>query len=462
MNNLFALILAAGKGTRMVSRRAKVLHTLGGVPMLVLIYRATAHLPLEEIMVVIGQDAERVRSSLDGYPATFILQEQQLGTGHAVMVARDQLRGRAGDLLVMFGDTPRIRPETLEKLIRHHQDSGAATTLLTTRVPEAFGYGRILRGAGGWIEAIVEEKDATPEQQRINEINPGFYCFQIPRLLEALEKLSNDNAQREYYVTDLIGIQRKAGLRVDAIVHDDYEELRGINTRRELAQLSNLLMRRKNEELMASGVTFIDPACTYVDLDVVVERDVTLHPMVSLEGSTRVGEGTIIRSGTRISNSTIAADVQVLDSCVISDSQVARGCIVGPAAHLRNGAIVGEECRIGNFVEIKHSTIGNRTTAAHLSYIGDATVGEDVNIGAGAITCNYDGVRKNATIIEDHVFIGTDSQLVAPVRIGRGAFVAAGSCITEDVPPGALGIARARQVIKQDWVRRRKEQLRHD
>ncbi len=430
--------------------------------MIVMIYRATARLNPNEIMVVIGQDAERVRGSLAGYPATFIIQEQQLGTGHAVMVARERLQGRSGDLLVMFGDTPRIRTETLDKLVRHHQDSGAAATLLTVRVPEPFGYGRILRGDGGCIEAIVEEKDATPEQRLIHEINPGFYCFRVPPLLEALERLSNDNAQREYYVTDLIGIQRRAGLRVDAILHEDHEELRGINTRGELAQLSNLLMRQKNEELMTAGVTLVDPDCTYVDLDVIVEKDVILHPMVVLEGRTRIGAGTTVRTNSRISNSVIGEEVQVLDSCVISDSEVAHGSTVGPAAHLHDGALIGEQCRIGNYVEIKNSTIGSRTTAAHLSYIGDATIGEDVNFGAGAITCNYDGVRKNATIVEDHVFIGTDSQLVAPVRIGRGAFVAAGSCVTEDVPPGALGIARARQVNKADWVRRRNERSKHD
>jgi bifunctional UDP-N-acetylglucosamine pyrophosphorylase / glucosamine-1-phosphate N-acetyltransferase len=324
--------------------------------------------------------------------------------------------------------------------------------------PDPFGYGRIVRGPGGSIDAIVEHKDASPEQRRITEINAGLYCFQIPRLLEALGKLTNDNAQKEYYMTDLIAIQRREGLRVDAFLHDDYEELRGINTRRELADLSKSLLRQKNLELMASGVTLVDPEHTYVDLDVMIEKDVTLHPMVTLEGKTRICEGSSIRSGSRITDSLIGRDVQVLESCVITDSEVGSGSIVGPSAHLRNRAIIGEDCRVGNFVEIKNSTLGRGTSIAHLSYLGDATVGAGVTIGAGTITCNYDGVTRHATIIEDHAFIGTDSQLVAPVRIGRGAQVAAGSCITDDVPPGALGIARGRQVNKPDWVERRKKQ----
>jgi bifunctional UDP-N-acetylglucosamine pyrophosphorylase / glucosamine-1-phosphate N-acetyltransferase len=462
MKNLSVLIMAAGKGTRMVSSRAKVLHAVCGVPMVVLIYRAAARLGPGATFVVVGHDADRVRASLEGCPVRFVHQEKQLGTGHAVMVARNELEGLSGDLLVMFGDTPRIRTETLDRLVERHQASTAATTLLTTRVPDPFGYGRIIRASDGSIAAIVEQKDATPEQRKVDEINPGFYCFRIPELLSSLEKLTNDNAQREYYITDLIGIQRKAGLQVDAIMHEDHEELRGINTRRELAEVSRLLMRQKKEALMAAGVTFIDPENAYLDLDVEIERDVTLYPSVFLEGTTRIGEGTTVRAGVRISSSNIGNDVQLLDSCVITDSEIGRGSVVGPSAHLRNGAVIGEDCRIGNFVEVKNSRIGDRSMAAHLSYIGDAQIGADVNIGAGVITCNYDGFRKNATIVEDHAFIGTDSQLVAPVRIGSGAFVAAGSCITEDVPAGALGVARSRQTNKPGWVRKRNERLRND
>ncbi|MGA2264667.1 MAG: bifunctional UDP-N-acetylglucosamine diphosphorylase/glucosamine-1-phosphate N-acetyltransferase GlmU, partial [Acidobacteriota bacterium] len=317
--------------------------------------------------------------------------------------------------------------------------------------------GRILRNADGRVAAIVEEKDATPEQREIKEINAGFYCFQIPALLGALEKISNRNAQREYYLTDLIEIQQRSGLRVEALLHSDFEELRGINTRNELADLAKALRAQKNRELMAGGVSLIDPEHTYIDLDVTVEKDATIYPMVTLEGATRIGEGSVIHSGSRIANSVIGPDVEILESCLITDSEVGKGTAVGPCAHLRGHTYIGEKCRVGNFVEIKKSTLGNGTKAAHLAYLGDATIGRDVNVGAGVITCNYDGVHKHATIIEDEVFIGTDSQLVAPVRIGRGAYVAAGSCITEDVPPGALGIARSRQTIKEEWVRHRKE-----
>ena len=456
MKDLCVLIMAAGKGTRMVSDRAKVLHTLCGTPMLRLIYRAAGGLGPEEILVVIGQDAERVRAALDGMPARFVLQPEQLGTGHAIMTARPEIEKREGDLLVLSGDTPRLKTETLRKLVEHHRRSGAATTLLTAIARDPFAYGRILRNSDGGIEAIVEEKDAKPEQRKIKEINAGFYCFRISLLLDALQELSDSNAQKEHYLTDLVEIQQRHGLRIEGLLHPDFEELRGINTRKELAELALAMRAQKNEDLMTAGVTLMDPERTYIDLDVAAERDVTIYPMVTLEGATRIGEGSIIHSGTRIVNSVIGPEVEILESCLITDSEVGKGTTVGPCAHLRGHTLVGRMCRIGNFVEIKKSTLGDGTKAAHLAYIGDATIGRNVNIGAGTITCNYDGVRKHATIIEDDVFIGTDSQLVAPVRIGRGAYVAAGSCITKDVPPGALSIARSRQTTKEDWVRRRK------
>ena len=456
MDNLCILMMAAGKGTRMVSNRAKVLHAICGVPMLRLIYRAAASLEPDDIFVVIGQDAERVRGTLDGFPAQFVLQTEQLGTGHAIMTARPQIETRHGDLLVLSGDTPRLRPETLRRLVEHHRQSGAAATLLTAITEDPFAYGRILRNAGGQIVAIVEEKDATAEQRQIKEINAGFYCFQIRPLLDALLQISNRNAQQEYYLTDLVAVQQRQGLRVEPLLHGDFEELRGINNRKELAEIAKAMRAEKNEELMKTGVTLIDPECTYVDLDVVVEKDVTLYPMVTLAGTTRIGEGATVHSGTRIVDSTIGPEVIILESCLITDAEIGKGTTVGPCAHLKGHSVIGERCRVGNFVEIKKSKLGNGTKAAHLAYLGDATIGSNVNIGAGVITCNYDGVRKSATIIEDEVFVGTDSQLVAPVRIGRGAYVAAGSCITGDVPAGALGIARSRQTIKADWVQRRK------
>ncbi|HYK87611.1 MAG TPA: bifunctional UDP-N-acetylglucosamine diphosphorylase/glucosamine-1-phosphate N-acetyltransferase GlmU [Acidobacteriota bacterium] len=463
MKNLHALIMAAGKGTRMVSERAKVLHELCGIPMLQLVYRSAAALEPDNFFIIIGYDAERVKNSLAGLPARFIIQENQLGTGHAVITAREELeKHRGGDLLVLFGDTPRVRTETLRKLVEHHRDSGAATSLLTVHAPDPYGYGRIIRDSADRIQAIVEEKDASPEVKRITEINPGFYCFQITPLLESLGKLSNNNAQKEYYVTDLIEIQRREGRLVNAILHDDHEELRGINSRAQLADLSLALGKEKNRQLMASGVTLIDPDRTYVHLDVVVEKDVTIHPMVTLEGSTRIGEGCVIHSGTRISNSLIGDNVEILDSCVISDCRIGEGSYIGPSCHLHDRTVIGRQNKIGNYVEVVRSTLGDETRTMHLAYLGDATVGKKVNLGAGVIVCNYDGLNKNVTIIEDGAFGGSDSQLIAPIRIGREAFVAAGSTITKDVPPGAMGISRSRQAIKPDWTNRRRKRSGSD
>ncbi len=457
MKDVSVLIMAAGKGTRMASRRAKVLHTLCGVPMVRLVCRAAAALQPANMIFVVGQDADLVRESLQGYGGRFVLQAEQLGTGHAVLTARAEIETLAGNLLVLYGDTPRIRPETLEMLVDHHRCSDAATTLLTTRVVNPSGYGRIIRDEGGQVAAIVEERDASPAQRNITEINPGLYCFRIRPLIETLDKLSNRNVQGEYYLTDVIAIQREAGLKIEGVLHTDPEELQGINTRAELAKASRALRTQKNAQLMAGGVTMIDPECTYIDLDVVVEKDVTLHPHVTLQGKTYIGEGAAIHSGTRISDSRIDAETVILDCSQITDSEVGAGSAVGPFARIRNHSAIGKVCRVGNFVELKKTSLGDRSKAAHHAYLGDATIGCDVNIGAGVITCNYDGIRKHGTIIEDGAFIGTDSQLIAPVRIGRNAYVAAGSCITEDVPERALAIARQRQVVKADWVKGRKE-----
>jgi bifunctional UDP-N-acetylglucosamine pyrophosphorylase/glucosamine-1-phosphate N-acetyltransferase len=457
MKDLYALITAAGKGTRMVSNRAKVLHKVCGIPMLKMVWRAVAGVQPEKILVVIGQDADSVRACMDGSPSHFVLQEHQLGTGHAVMAASSELEQLGGDLLILCGDTPRIKTPTLEKLVAHHRRRGASATLLTVRTSNPFGYGRILRSAAGAISAIVEEKDATDEQRQITEINPGFYCFQITPLIAALGRLSNHNAQGEYYLTDLVEILSSQGQRVEAIEHQDFDELRGINTRLELAEVSLALGKEKNRSLMSSGVTFIDPDRTCVELDVVVEKDVTLYPAVTLEGNTHIGESSTIRTGTRIADSSIGPGVEVLDSCLITDSTVAARSTIGPFARLKEQTAIGERCRVGNFVEIKKCILGDGTKAAHLAYLGNAVIGRNVNIGAGVITCNYDGVAKYPTTIEDDVFVGTDSQLIAPVKIGRGAYIAAGSSITEDVPAGALAIARARQAIKENWVQRRKQ-----
>jgi bifunctional UDP-N-acetylglucosamine pyrophosphorylase / glucosamine-1-phosphate N-acetyltransferase len=451
MEDLCVLILAAGKGTRMISNRAKVLHKICGVSMLSMIYRAAAPLRPKEVFVVIGYDAERVRESLSGFPASFVLQKEQLGTGHAVRSSQAELRKYHGDVLVILGDTPRIKTETLRKLVKHHRAAGAAATLLTTSAPDPRGYGRIIRNSDGNIQAIIEEKDATPEQRKIIEINPGFYCFKIQSLLEALRHLSNKNAQGEYYLTDLVAIQRQCGLQVNAVLHDDFEELRGINSRKELAELSAALGKQKNISLMKAGVTFIDPGSTYVELDVKVGKDVVLYPMVTLEGSTRIGEGSLIRTGARIANSIVEEGVEILDSCVITDSKIRKSTTVGPFSHIHSQTMIGKGCRIGNFVEVTRCSIGNGTSAGHHAYLGDAKLGRNATVGAGVITCNFDGAKKNATIIGDYVMVGADSQLIAPLKIGRGACVAAGSTITRNVPSAALGISRADQVNKADW-----------
>jgi bifunctional UDP-N-acetylglucosamine pyrophosphorylase / glucosamine-1-phosphate N-acetyltransferase len=454
MEDLCVIILAAGKGTRMISNRAKVLHKICGIPMLRMIYRAAARLRPEEIFVIIGHDADRVSETLSGLPASFVVQREQLGTGHAVRAAQGELKKHRGDVLVILGDTPRIKAVTLKKLVRHHRAAGGAATLLTASAPDPAGYGRIIRNGEGTIEAIIEEKDATPEQRQITEINPGFYCFQIQPLLKALQELSNNNAQGEYYLTDLVAIQRRRGMKVNAILHEDFEELRGINSRKELAELSAALGKEKNLSLMNAGVTFIDPDKTYVELDVKVQKDVVLYPMVALEGSTEIGEGSLIRTGTRIANSVIAENVEILDSCIITDAKIRKTTTVGPFSHIHSRTAIGAGCHIGNFVEVTRSTIGDGTSAGHHAYLGDAKVGRNTTIGAGVITCNFDGKGKNATIIGDDVMVGADSQLIAPVKIGRGACVAAGSTITDDIPPAAMGISRANQVNKTAWKNR--------
>jgi len=452
MEDLCVLILAAGKGTRMVSNRAKVLHKICGIPMLGMIYRAAARLRPAEILVVIGHDADKVREILSGFRASFVLQREQFGTGHAVRAARAELKKHRGDVLVILGDTPRIKTETLKKLIKRHRTLGGAATLLTTSTPDPTGYGRIVRNDKGNIEAIIEEKDATPAQRRITEINPGFYCFKIPPLMEALRELSNDNAQGEYYLTDLVAIQRQRGMQVNAILHEDFEELRGINSRKELAELSTALGKQKKLSLMNAGVTFIDPDKTYVELDVKVAKDVVLYPMVTLEGNTQIGEGSVVRSGTRIADSIVEEAVEILDSCVVTDSKIRKSATVGPFSHIHSRTTLGEGCRIGNFVEVTRSAIGDGTSVGHHAYLGDAKLGQNVNIGAGVITCNFAGARKHATIIGNHAMVGADSQLIAPVKIGREAMIAAGSTITDDVPPGALAISRVDQFNKAGWI----------
>ncbi len=452
MSEFYVLVLAAGKGKRMKSSRAKVLHPLCGVPLIRYVCDTALRLQGRGVFLVIGQDGEMVRAALADKSIAFVVQPEQLGTGHAVMCAADSLAGKEGDLLVLYGDTPLVRPETLERLLEAHRGRAAAATVLTAQLEDPTGYGRIVRSSDGRLERIVEEKDASPSIASIKEINTGIYCFKIAELFPALRQVSNDNAQGEYYLTDVIALLGAAGKRIETVEAADPEEVLGINTRYELAVIEKKMRRAVLRRLMEEGVTVIDPEATYVDADVEIGRDTVVYPNVFIEKGTKIGEGCVIHTGSLISSSVIGDRVTVWPSSVIAESRVGRNSTVGPCAHLRANTVVGEGCRIGNFVEIKNSRLGNGTKAAHLAYIGDAEIGEHVNIGAGTITCNYDGFKKSKTIIEDEAFIGSDSQLVAPVRIGRGAYVAAGSTITMDVPAYALAIARGRQVNKEGWV----------
>jgi bifunctional UDP-N-acetylglucosamine pyrophosphorylase/glucosamine-1-phosphate N-acetyltransferase len=365
------------------------------------------------------------------------------------------LKGRSGTLVLLSGDVPLLSPATLRRLLETHTAAHAAATVVTAMVERPYGYGRIVR-TGGQVARIVEERDASPAERAIKEINSGIYAFDLAPLWDALRAIAPKNAQGEFYLTDLVAIYHRKKLTVETLVLESVHETRGINSRSELAEVSRIVRQTKNEELMAAGVTIIDPATTYIEQDVEVGADTVIHPGVILEGHTRVGAACEIHANVRIVDSQIADHVTVNNFCVIVGTRVADGASVGPFAHLRRDTVVEEGARIGNFVELKKTTLGPGSKANHLSYLGDATIGAHVNVGAGTITCNYDGERKHPTIIEDGAFIGSDSQLIAPVTVGKGAYVGAGSSITEDVPPGALGIARGRQTNVQGWVDRKK------
>jgi bifunctional UDP-N-acetylglucosamine pyrophosphorylase/glucosamine-1-phosphate N-acetyltransferase len=369
--------------------------------------------------------------------------------------AEPLLAGRTGAVVLLSGDVPLLSPNTLKRLLETHRGSGAAATVVTATVDRSYGYGRIVRSRGK-ITRIVEERDASPTQRQIKEINAGIYAFDLPPLFDALRTIASQNAQGEFYLTDLIGIYRRRKLPVETLLVENAREILGINSRSELAEVSRLVRQNKNEELMAAGVTMIDPATTYVDPEVEIAADTVLHPGVVIEGRTRIGAACEIQAYVRISDSEIGDRVTINSFCLVSGAQVAAGAALGPFAHLRPGSKVGEKAKVGSFVELKNTTLGAGSKASHLSYLGDATIGADVNVGAGTITCNYDGINKHRTVIEDGAFIGSDSQLVAPVTVGKGAYVGAGSSIVSDVPAGALGIARGRQTNVEGWVERRK------
>jgi bifunctional UDP-N-acetylglucosamine pyrophosphorylase/glucosamine-1-phosphate N-acetyltransferase len=454
---LHVVLLAAGKGTRMKSARPKVLHTLAGRALVDHVLRSVEPLGAVSKVLVVGHGADEVRAALaDRSDLEFVLQSPQLGTGHALLQAEPVLRGLTGTVLLVYADVPLLQSSTLSRLVATHLSAGAAATVLTTEVENPFGYGRMVRDASGRVARIVEERDATPEERAVKEINSGIYAFDLAPLFDAVRQLGTNNAQGEYYLTDLVAAYRGQNRVVETMRLDDAEELRGVNSRVDLADLTQVMRHRKNRELMLAGVTLEDPATTSVDMDVTIGPDTVLGPFVRIERRTTIGERCHIHAGSRLTEATVADDVTVLDYSVVVSSTLGRGARVGPFSHIRPDSSVGEEGHVGNFVELKKTRLGRRSKANHLAYLGDATIGDHVNVGAGTITCNYDGEKKQPTVVEDGVFIGSDSQLIAPVVIGHGAYVAAGSSITGDVPPDALAISRGRQENKLGWASKRR------
>ena len=451
MPDRHVLVLAAGKGTRMKSSRSKVLHRLAGYPLVEHVLRAAAPLGAVSTTVVVGHHANVVARTLSSTSpsVTVVNQEQQLGTAHALIQAELVLADATGTLVVLSGDAPLISSRTLAALTETHERAAAAATVLTATIERPYGYGRILRHDGQLL-GIVEEADATPDQRTIREVNSGIYAFDLASLFETLHEVPEAGPKNERYLPTILQLYQRQRRTVASVVTDDPHEIRGVNSQSELAEVSSIVRQRKNEELMATGVTIDDPATTYIDADVEVGPDTVIHPGVFLEGRTAIGARCELHAGTRIVNSTVGDDVTINNHSIITDSAIASGARVGPFAHIRPGSTVGEHARVGNFVELKKATLGTNAKANHLSYVGDADIGAGTNIGAGLITCNYDGVNKYQTTVEADVFIGSGTQLVAPVTIGRGAYIAAGSCITSDVPASALAIARGRQVNKEN------------
>lgn len=445
---LKTLILAAGKGTRMKSDMPKVIHKVNGIPMITKIIDTLSGLNPEENILILGHKKEEVLKVV-GENCDYVLQTEQLGTGHAVIQAKEKLKGYDGDVMILCGDTPLLRESTLKSLYEYHKESGAVTTILTSIYENPFGYGRIVK-EDGLVKAIVEEKEASEEIKKIKEVNAGVYCFNSKELFKALDKIDNNNEKGEYYLTDVIGIQVSENKKVQSFILEDKMEILGVNSKVELAQAGKVLRDRKNRELMEEGVILIDPETTYVEESVKVGRDAVLYPGVVLQGKTVIGENCEIIGNSRIIDSVLGNNIRV-ESSVIEESILEDGVTMGPFAHIRPKSLLKEKVHIGNFVEVKKSTLEKGVKAGHLTYLGDAQVGENTNIGAGTITCNYDGVNKFKTVIGKDAFIGSDSMLVAPVNIGEKALIGAGSVITKDVPSNSLAVSRSKQIIKTDW-----------
>ena len=445
---LKTLILAAGKGTRMKSELPKVIHEVNGIPMISKIIKVLEVLKPEENILILGHKKEEVLKVV-GENADYVVQTEQLGTGHAVLQAKNKLKDYDGDVMVLCGDTPLLREETLKELYKFHKETDSVTTILTSIYDNPFGYGRIVK-ENGLVKAIVEEKEADDKTKKIKEVNAGVYCFKGRELFEALSKITNNNEKGEYYLTDVIGIQVKEGKKVQSYILNDNIEILGVNSKVELAEASKVLRGRKNIELMEKGAILIDPAAVYIEEDVEIGKDTVIYPGAVLQGKTVIGENCQILGTTRIIDSTLGNDIKI-ESSVIEESILENGVTMGPFAHLRPKSHLKEKVHIGNFVEVKKSTLEKGVKAGHLTYLGDAQIGEDTNVGAGTITCNYDGKNKFKTVIGKNSFIGSDSMLVAPVIIGENALIGAGSVITKDVPNNSLAVSRSKQIIKNDW-----------
>lgn len=484
VDGLGVVVMAAGRGTRMRSEQAKVLHRIVGRPMIRYALDLARAVAGHSVVVVVGHQAEQVRSVLESAlagqvgraPVHIVEQVQQLGTGHAVLQTRPVFSPGKGTApaayLILNGDTPLLQESAVRELLRTHRASGATVTMLTAILDNPGGYGRVVRkterGASGAVHAsaevlkIVEDRDASPDERAIREINVGTYVVDGAFLFAALDKVQPHNAQGEYYLTDIVDMAVTQGHRVAALPLTNPDEGLGVNTRLQLAEAEQVIRQQIRRRWMEAGVTMIDPASTWIEADVVIGKDTILHPNVTLEGTTVIGEGCELRSFTRLTNCVVGSRVTILDHCVCADSQIDEQAAVGPFAHLRPGVRVRAKAKVGNFVEMKKTDLGEGAKANHLSYLGDATIGQGVNIGAGTITCNYDGVHKYQTIVGDHVFIGSDTQLVAPVTIGSGAVIAAGTTVTQDVPADALVIARVAQVNRAGWAARRRALLANE
>ncbi|ACM22022.1 glucosamine-1-phosphate N-acetyltransferase and N-acetylglucosamine-1-phosphate uridylyltransferase [Geotalea daltonii FRC-32] len=452
MAKVAAIVLAAGKGTRMKSELVKVMHPLSGMPMISWPVNVVREAGAAVITLVVGHQSEKVREFFaDQGDIVFASQEEQLGTGHAVACCSEALSGFTGAILILCGDVPLITPETLQTFLEYHYRQQAVITVLTTCMDNPYGYGRVIKDAAGHVTEIVEEKDASAEQRQINEINSGIYCVDAGFLFTAVADLKNDNAQKEYYLTDIIKTAVAERRTCCAFPIADPMEVMGVNDRVQLAEAGRIIRVRINKALMVAGTTIIDPETTYIDHGVVVGRDTTIYPNVCISGGTVIGDNCVIESSAVIKGCKVGDCVTIKAGSVMEDSVIGNTVAIGPMAHLRSGTELRDEVKIGNFVETKKIIMGAGSKASHLTYLGDATIGSHVNIGCGTITCNYDGVKKHRTVIEDDVFVGSDVQFVAPVSIGRNSLIAAGTTVTKDVPPDSLAIARAPQVNKEGW-----------